>query len=108
MSIETAMQLMGSQISLQLSLDNSSSESLSELAIKINSNPFRLQPQNQALPLPSIPNNSTQRCEVMLDCEGAPDNNAPSFPLKIQVALRTQLDVVVFGVPVSLSALLQP
>lgn len=42
-----------------------------------------------------------------MDCLGQSDNNAPSYPLKLQVALRTQVDVFVFALPVSLSVLFQ-
>jgi hypothetical protein len=39
---------------------------------------------------------------VELRCNGEPDNAPPPFPLRIQVAMKFNLDVVMFVVPCSL------
>lgn len=89
LGIEAAVQKQGKAIVMQLSLDNQSGHNLSEFAVKVNNNPFRLQPKNQVLGLGSLECSRQALVEVALDCEGPGDNNAPSFPLKVQVAMRT-------------------
>ena len=89
LSIEAAVQKQGDAIVLQLSMDNQSGQGLGEFALKVNNNPFRLQPKNQVLSLGRLESGGQAVVEVPLDCEGPGDNNAPAFPLKVQVALRT-------------------
>jgi len=52
--------------------------------------------------------NSTDKCKVPLNFTGLLDEQPPGCPFKIQVALKTSLDIFVFHIPCSISVMIVP
>jgi len=90
-----------SDLRLVLTLTNFSSSILSGFAIQLNKNFFGFAP---AAPLALAPLSPGASAEVTLQVLANQNlsDKAPSFPLVLQVALKTSLDVFYFNVPYEL------
>jgi len=77
-----------------------------DLAVKFNANTFKIQPASPEVPIPKVDPGQTKEGRVPLNFEGATNNAPPGFPFKVQVALKTNVDILIFFVPCSLSVLL--
>ena len=73
--------------------------------MKFNNNAFKIQPNQIEVAMAPVTPQLTQTYVVQLNCNGPASNEPPSFPYKVQVALKTNLDVFYFFIPCSLSVL---
>jgi len=104
--IEAAIQREDNNVFLDLRITNQSQGPLSDFAVKFNSNTFKIQPASPEVPIAKVDPGQTKEGRVPLNFEGPTNNTPPGFPFKVQVALKTNVDILIFFVPCSLSVLL--
>jgi hypothetical protein len=110
LQIEAAFQLHGPSDKqfLMLSLNNNTGQELTDLMLKFQANSYSLQPESQNLGITSLPSNGSDvEVRVALDMKGNSNNQSPECPIKIKVALNTQMDIFVFEVPCSFTIFLR-
>lgn len=106
--ITAAVQLeLQNEMVMYLRITNTTNETLSELYSKFNANSYCLNPKEQELDIQTVAPKATLETRVVIDMSGAPNNQPPETPMKLQVALHTSIDIFVFFVPVSFSVLLR-
>uniref|UniRef100_A0A7S1PK62 Beta-adaptin appendage C-terminal subdomain domain-containing protein n=1 Tax=Alexandrium catenella TaxID=2925 RepID=A0A7S1PK62_ALECA len=93
------------QPQLMMTFQNSSQVPMSGFALQINKNPFGLAPATQ-LQAPDLAPGTT--CEVVTPLVPGqnPNNQPPTNPLVLMVAIKNSLDVFYFNVGMDLTALL--
>jgi hypothetical protein len=104
--IEAAIQREDNNVFLDLRITNQSQGPLSDFAVKFNANTFKIQPASPEVPISKVDPGQTKEGRVPLNFEGPTNNTPPGFPFKVQVALKTNVDILIFFVPCSLSVLL--
>ena len=110
LTVEAAFQLWGPEDKqiLYLKLNNNTDNELTDFMIKFQANSYSLQPASQDLTLTSLPSNGTDvEVKVMLDMNGNANGQPPECPIKVKVALNTQIDIFVFEVPCSFTVFLR-
>lgn len=91
---------------LELAFQNATDfETISDFAIKLDSNSFGLQTAEQ-LPEFSLQPGQTKKLAVGILVNENNSNKAPGTPILVDSALRTNLGIFVFQIPVMLSVLL--
>jgi vesicle coat complex subunit len=106
--VEAAIQKEGETMMLDMKITNKSNSSIGEFAVKFNKNPFKLSPVNPEIPIPTLAPGSSGQGRLELNFSGQIDPEPPGFPFKLQVALRTNLDIFMFFIPCSLSVIMVP
>jgi len=94
-----------SAMQLQMSFVNASPAPLTGFAIQVNKNPFGIGP-GQALQVPDIAPNASADVSLPMLPGQLPNNQAPSNPLFLQVAIKNSLDVFYFNMNFELPAVL--
>lgn len=110
LEIEAAFQLVGGddRQMLYLKLINNTQQELTNFMLKFQANSYSLQPQSQEIALTSLPSNGREvEVKVALDMKGNSNEQPPDCPIKLKVALNTQLDIFVFEVPCSFTIFLR-
>lgn len=90
---------------LMMTFQNSSQVPMNGFALQINKNPFGLAPAH-ALQVPDVLPGSTAEVSVPLVPGQNPNNQPPTNPLVLMVAIKNSLDVFYFNVGMDLPALL--
>jgi hypothetical protein len=101
LEIEAAFQLIGAEDKqmLFLKLINNTGQELTDLMLKFQANSYSLQPASQDLSITSLPSNGNEvEVRVPLDMKGNANGQPPDCPIKLKVALNTQVDIFVFEV----------
>jgi len=104
--VEGAFQREGENTFLELKVSNKTGNTLGDFAVKFNKNPFKMQPVNPDLPIKIIDHFGTAEAKVPVNFQGQIEPEPPSFPFKIQVALKTNMDIFMFFIPCSLSVMM--
>ena len=110
LEIEAAFQLVGGddRQMLYLKLINNTQQELTNFMLKFQANSYSLQPQSQEIAVTSLPSNGREvEVKVALDMKGNSNEQPPDCPIKLKVALNTQLDIFVFEVPCSFTIFLR-
>jgi hypothetical protein len=100
LEIEAAFQLLGedNQV-LFLKMTNNTGQELTDLMLKFQANSYSLQPVSQELSVSTLPSNGNEvEIKVPLDMKGNANGQPPDCPIKLKVALNTQVDIFVFEV----------
>lgn len=108
--IEAAFQLVGAEDRqmLYFKLINNTGHELTNFMLKFQANSYSLQPESQELALTSLPSDGREvEVKVPLDMKGNSNQQPPDCPIKLKVALNTQLDIFVFEVPCSFTVFLK-
>lgn len=109
-----AVQKEGPSIVFYLQITNQTPEPLTQLAVKFDNNPYKLQPTNMSLSIAGvnlynqIAPGAEASTRVLLDTSGTSNGQPPAMPFKVQVAMNSSFDVFVFSVPISFSVFLVP
>mmetsp|Transcript_42195 Transcript_42195/g.126217 ORF Transcript_42195/g.126217 Transcript_42195/m.126217 type:complete len:906 (+) Transcript_42195:120-2837(+) len=90
---------------LLMTFQNSSQVPMTGFALQINKNPFGLAP-SQALQAPDLAPGATAEVAVPLVPGQNPNNQPPTNPLVLMVAIKNSLDVFYFNVGMDLPAVL--
>lgn len=80
---------------LFIEVNNSTGGPLGDMAIKFQPNSFGLNPDSTALSGASIINGDTQAFEIPIEVGKNNSNSAPATPFKVNVALKTSVDIFV-------------
>lgn len=110
LQIEGAFQLHGSsdQQVLMLKFNNNTGHELTDLMLKFQANSYSLQPSSMNLSIPSLPSNGSDvEVKVDLNMNGSANGQPPECPIRIKVALNTQMDLFVFEIPCSFTIFLR-
>ena len=110
LEIEAAFQLWGNEDKqiLFLKFINNTGQELTDLMIKFQANSYSLQAENQDLSIASLPSDGQEiEVKVPLNMTGNANGQSPECPIKMKVALNTQLDIFVFEVPCSFTIFLR-
>lgn len=110
LEIEAAFQLLGNDDKqlLFLKFVNNTGHELTDLMIKFQANSYSLQGDSQDLPIASLPSDGQEvEIKIPLNMNGNSNGQAPDCPIKLKVALNTQLDIFVFEVPCSFTIFLR-
>eukprot|EP01017_Pseudomicrothorax_dubius_P036123 TRINITY_DN5143_c0_g1_i8.p1 TRINITY_DN5143_c0_g1~~TRINITY_DN5143_c0_g1_i8.p1 ORF type:complete len:930 (-),score=303.67 TRINITY_DN5143_c0_g1_i8:123-2912(-) len=108
LAISAAVQRELDKVYFDIRITNRSPSTHGNFAVKFNANSFKLNPKKIDLGLEPIPPGGANMTRAEVDFSGASDNQPPAMPFRIQVALKTSVDVFIFHVPVSLSIFLVP
>eukprot|EP00917_Polyrhabdina_sp_WS-2016_P032053 GHVP01068415.1.p1 GENE.GHVP01068415.1~~GHVP01068415.1.p1 ORF type:complete len:908 (+),score=189.75 GHVP01068415.1:185-2725(+) len=92
---------------LQMKPSNLSLDTITFREIQVQANPFGLVPQNSALSSPHIASGKNAESLVALTF-GKGSSTPPQEPLKLEVALKTSLDVFYFTVPYNFGDVIKP
>jgi AP-1 complex subunit beta-1 len=92
-------------IQLQASFSNASQAPLNGFAIQVNKNPFGIGPAT-ALAVPDIMVGSSAEISLPMNPGALSNNQAPTNPLFLQVAIKNSLDIFYFNVPFDLTCVL--
>ena len=93
---------------LCLRMNNQTGKDFNDLMIKFQANSYSLNPKSQDLPIMTIQNGVGEiETKVELDMKGQTNGQPPDYPIKIKIALNTQLDIFVFEVPCSFTVFLR-
>ena len=110
LEIEAAFQLWGNDDKqlLFLKFINNTGHELTDLMIKFQANSYSLQGESQDLAIGTLPSNGEEiEIKMPLNMNGAGNEQPPECPIKLKVALNTQLDIFVFEVPCSFTIFLR-
>ncbi len=88
-------------------ITNQTNTPLTHFMTKFNDNSYCLRPVTQKIPMETVQPGETRVGEVEMDLQGNPTGEEPSTPMKIEVALNTNVDIFVFKIPVSFTVLLR-
>mmetsp|Transcript_77127 Transcript_77127/g.178903 ORF Transcript_77127/g.178903 Transcript_77127/m.178903 type:complete len:911 (+) Transcript_77127:109-2841(+) len=95
----------GGAVQLLMTFSNASSAPLTGFALQINKNPFGFAPA-QALQVPDLAPGSSAEVAVPLTPGQNPNNQPPTNPLVLMVAIKNSLDVFYFNVAFELPVVL--
>lgn len=95
----------GGAVGMQLMVGNFSPQGMSGWAVQMNKNPFGLAPAGP-LQLKEVPPNGTGKALLPLTPNQLLSGAAPSMPLYLEVAIKTNVDVFYLNVGYDLSAVL--
>eukprot|EP00435_Cladocopium_sp_Y103_P041522 s2572_g11.t1 len=95
----------GGAVGMQLMVGNFSQQPMSGWAVQMNKNPFGLAPSGP-LQLNVVPPNGTGKVLLPLSPNQLSSGSAPSNPLYLEVAIKTNVDVFYLNVGYDLSAVL--
>ena len=98
----------GLDITMFLEVENKTPAPLSNFAVMLDSNSYKLAPVSQQVQLNDISPGERGRARIPLALTGKSNGQPPGSPFRIQVALNTNIDIFTFSVPVSFSVLLIP
>lgn len=109
LQIQASLQLEGNQndLVLYMKIENQIGQDLNDLMIKFQNNSYCLNPVSQDLPILSFPNGQESNVRIALNMQGNSNGLPPDCPIKIKVAINTNLDIFVFDVPCSFSLFLR-
>lgn len=105
--ISASIQLRYEEMFVQFRITNHTSNPLSHFMTKFNENSYCIRPQTPQINITSISPGETQTGEIPLDLQGNPNGEEPSYPMKVEVALNTNVDIFLFQIPVSFTVLLR-
>jgi hypothetical protein len=106
LEVKGSLQRINDRLILELYLRNATNmETISEFAIKFDKNSFGLVPTN-AIEDFSLESGESKKIILDIDVNENNSNQAPGKPILINCALRTNLGVFVFQIPVMMSVLL--
>ena len=110
LQIEAALQLEGPENKrfLCLRMENQTGQELADLMVKFQANSYCLNPIKKDLALMSFPSGQSDvEVRLELDLKGPPNSQPPDCPIKIKVALNTNIDIFVFEIPCSFTIFLE-
>lgn len=105
--ISASIQLRYEEMVAEFKITNHTQNPLTNFMTKFNENSYCLRPQHPAIKINPINPGETQTGEIPLDLQGNPNGEEPSCPMKIEVALNTNIDIFLFEIPVSFTVLLR-
>lgn len=106
--ILASVQKEGIEVALYLEVENKTPTSLSNFAVMLDANSYKLAAANQQVDMAEIGPGNKGRARILLAFSGKSNGQPPGSPFRVQVALNTNIDIFTFSVPISFSVMLQP